>query len=353
MQSGEDLPTNSPIPGVAGVFGDPRAVDYSGHNLVFVVGAPRSGTTWLQQLLAAHPRIRTGQESKLFRWYIAPQLRKWTMETRRELNSTTASGRGGTGLSCYFREEEFVSLLKRYLFALLQPMIGSLQDGELFVEKTPSHALCIPEIKRLLPASRIIHIVRDPRDVVTSVLAASRTWGAAWAPEGATDAAGLWAGHVRSVREAAQKLSASEFHEITYEDLSRAPEETLGGIARFLQLDWNQAAIRQAVHDNRPSSAQTTPIPLYGEVAQRVGPVVREPEGFVRTARVGAWRSELSFVQTLAVWRVCRRLMEDVGYSFSSGDLLWKLAGRIPSTADDDDRKRRMAKRAPQPEPSP
>jgi len=228
-------------------------------------------------------------------------------------------------------------------------MIAPLREGELFLEKTPSHALCIPEITRLLPNSRFIHIIRDPRDVVTSLLAVSRTWGTAWAPKDAMNAAGLWVDHVRSVREAARSLSASQFHQITYEDLSRAPEDALSGIAGFLQLDWDRSDIGRAVEDNRPNSAHTTRIPLYGEVARRVGPVVREPEGFVRTARVGAWRSELSFPQTLAVWRVCRRLMEEVGYSFSSEDLLRSLVRRFPPKAEESGRERTAAAEAPIP----
>ena len=31
--------------------------------LVFLVGLPRSGTTWLQKLLGNHPQIGTAQES--------------------------------------------------------------------------------------------------------------------------------------------------------------------------------------------------------------------------------------------------------------------------------------------------
>jgi hypothetical protein len=293
------------------------ALNYSGSNLVFIVGAPRSGTTWLQRLLAAHPRIQTGQESKLFRWYIGPQLRSWTMETTRERSPRTANGRGGTGLSCYFHEEEFLRLLKQYLYSLLQPMIGQLQQGELFVEKTPSHAFCVDDIKRLLPESRIIHMLRDPRDVVASLLAVSRSWGAAWAPSRATDAAALWADHVASVRRAARELSARDFHEISYERLSKAPEETLNYLARFLELDWSATDIQKAVEDNRPNSASGTAIPLYGEVAERVGGFVKEPEGFVRTARPGSWKTELSLIQKLAVWRVCRRLMNEVGYGAS------------------------------------
>ena len=103
----------NPVPEESATTARPIAnPEYTGHNMVFIVGAPRSGTTWLQRLLATHPRIRTGQESKLFRWYIAPQLRMWAMETTRERNRETANGRGGTGLSCYFREEEFGSVLK-------------------------------------------------------------------------------------------------------------------------------------------------------------------------------------------------------------------------------------------------
>jgi hypothetical protein len=311
MQLANSLST---VPAAAAVA--PRSsAEYTGHNLVFIVGAPRSGTTWLQRLLAAHPHIRTGQESKLFRWYIGPQLRMWTMETQRELNPETSNGRGGTGLSCYFREEEFLSLLREYLYSLLRPMIDGLRDGELFVEKTPSHALCVPEIKRLLPESRIIHILRDPRDVVASLLAVSRSWGAAWAPYRAAEAAALWVDHVRSVRNASRELPAGDFYEITYEQLSKNPQDTLSQLARFLRIEWSASDIHNAVEGNRPETSSGTPIPLYGEVARRVGDFVKEPAGFVRTARAGGWKSDLSLVQKAAVWRVCRKLMKEVGYA--------------------------------------
>jgi len=70
---------------------------YTGHNLVFLVGCPRRGTTWLQRLLACHPAVRTGQESHVFEVHIAPQLREW-----RKL--ADQSNRGGVGMACYFTE---------------------------------------------------------------------------------------------------------------------------------------------------------------------------------------------------------------------------------------------------------
>jgi hypothetical protein len=53
----------------------PPGGGYQGHNLVFLIGCPRSGTTWLQRLLASHPQVRTVQETFLFPRYISPQLR--------------------------------------------------------------------------------------------------------------------------------------------------------------------------------------------------------------------------------------------------------------------------------------
>src|SRR5258708_16130926 len=67
--------------------------EYSGSDMVFVVGCPRSGTTWVQRLLATHPRIRTGQESDVFDQYIGPQLRAWEQELKPQ-----ASGRGRLAL---------------------------------------------------------------------------------------------------------------------------------------------------------------------------------------------------------------------------------------------------------------
>ena len=121
----------------------------AGTNLAFIVGCPRSGTTWLQRLLAAHPQIKTGQESQLFD-YVGPQLRAW----KKNLNSG-ADGRGGTGLACYLDEREFLAILKKYLGLLLAPMLKGLQPGQIFLEKTPGHALFVPEIAELLPQAKM------------------------------------------------------------------------------------------------------------------------------------------------------------------------------------------------------
>ena len=289
-------------------------LEYDGANLVFVVGCPRSGTTWVQRLLASHERVRTGQESDVFDTYVGPQLRAW----RRELE-VTSSGRGGVGLGCYFRDAEFLRILKRYTLELLEPMIGRLQEGEIFVEKTPSHVLFVPEISELLPAARFVHVLRDARDTVASLLSASRSWGQAWAPRTARGATGMWVQHVRAARAAQVQLGADRFYEVRYEALHADTARELRRMADWIGLDWAEADVRQAVVDNQPEAARRgggTDIPLGGAFGDVSGPVVREPVGFVRRAQAGSWREDLSLMQRLWIWKVGRKTMARTGYNW-------------------------------------
>jgi len=287
---------------------------FQGDNLVFIVGSPRSGTTWLQRLLASHPRIHTGQESDLFDVYIGPQLKAW----HHDLDPKN-SGRSAIGLACYFREDEFLTLLREYMLRLLEPMIGHLRLDEIFIEKTPSHAFFVSEILELLPNSRIIHMLRDPRDVIASLLAASKSWGALWAPRHAISAAQFWVKHVNAVRQASVKLARSQFYELRYEDLYACTPETLEDICNFLGLVWDKRGIREAVEINRAEVAKSgggTPITIGGEFARISGSFLNEPQGFVRRGCPGGWKEDLSLLDKLLVWIVIRLAMEEIGYSW-------------------------------------
>jgi hypothetical protein len=286
----------------------------SGEQLVFIVGCPRSGTTWLQRLLASHPGVRTGQESDVFDLYVGPQLRAW----RRELDAES-SGRGGVGLACYHTEPEFIAALKRYALDLLRPMLEGLGSEQIFVEKTPSHALYMTEIAELFPSSRFVHVVRDARDTVASLLAASQGWGRGWAPRRAASAARMWVEHVRAVRDAARRLPTNQVYEVRYEALHANGPAILRGVSEWLGLDWSTEEMQAAIDANRPERAragQGTPIPMSGAFGAQFGNVVREPTGFIRRAEAGGWRTDLTMLDRLQVWRLAHRTMDEVGYAW-------------------------------------
>jgi hypothetical protein len=182
--------------------------------------------------------------------------------------------------------------------------------------------LYIPEIKELLPDSRFIHLIRDCRDVVASLITASRSWGASWAPNSAKGAAAMWVQHVQAVKTAAKNLSTHDFCEIRYENLWNSPSDTLKGLAEFLDIDWSEDAIKVAIESNKAEVMEThgTPIPVFGEVRARVGQVAKLPDGFIGKARPDVWKSELSVYEKYEVWRDIRKMMKETGYSWRLGD---------------------------------
>lgn len=283
---------------------------FDGQNVVFLVGCARSGTTWLQRLLASHPRIRTGQESFLFSSYLGPQLRNWHKELQ-----TLSSGRGGAGMRAYLREDKFLSILREEMFRMMEPMIGDLPDGYLFLEKTPNHGLWIPEIVELLPRARFINMLRDGRDVVASLLAASRTW-ANWAPDNAYGASRRWVKNVEATETAAKKLPPEQFCQVRYEQLLESPQMVLQKVCNFLGLDWKEDEMVQAIRKNDAKVAlkTATPIPIKGEFSLISGTEVKQPPGFIRRARAGSWKKDLSPVEKMLTWLVASRTMAKVGY---------------------------------------
>jgi len=272
--------------------------DLSGDNLVFLVACPRSGTTWLQRLLATHPQIKTGRESRLFE-YIGGQFRLW----HQDLDSHV-------GLAAHLNEEEFLAVQKQYLASLLAPMLRELQPGEIFLEKTPMHALFIPEIVKLLPRAKILHLARDPRDVTASLLAASKTWARDWAPRRAKKAVRMWWQHVSAVRKAAALLPPGQFLEIRYEGLHRDPVSVLRGVAGFLELPWAEADIAPAVSANtvdQMRQGKGTPIPVHGEHRKhRFGGMVFKD--FFRKAQPGSWRTDLTLLERWEMRRALRKI---------------------------------------------
>ena|SRR5579863_10518563 len=288
---------------------------YDGHNLVFVAGCPRSGTTWFQRLLATHPRMRTGQETHLFDHHIGPQIVAW------ESSFGDSSKPRVAGMSCYLSREEFRSILKSYLDQLLDPMLRNLSAGEMFLEKSPDNGLYLPQIFELLPQARVIYVLRDARDVVSS-LTARGAWLRTWAPSNARNAAAYWVQRIKAVRAAMPNIPAGQFHEIRYEALLESPVEVMRGTADFLGLDWELADIEKAVELNRADNARKTggtPIPVYGDAAKRSGPVVVEPRDFIRKAKAGGWKDDLSLMQKFWVWRIAHCTMAENGYYWSKG----------------------------------
>src|SRR5713226_3907199 len=79
-------------------------------DLVFLVGSPRSGTTWLQGLIASHPAVHTGPETQFFGAYHSVET-----EYLREKD-------GRCGISEYLSKEAFYGLMAESFWTVVSTL---------------------------------------------------------------------------------------------------------------------------------------------------------------------------------------------------------------------------------------
>ena len=149
-------------------------------------------------------------------------------------------------------------------------------------------------------------MIRDPRDVAASLMAAGRSW-ARWAPRNAVDAARLWVDHVTSVR----RVRGAGYREMRYEALRRDPVAELKDALEWIGLEAEPDRCAEAVEAcalDRLREADGQDLPLPGR---------KSPRGFFRKGEVEGWRHELSPRQIAVVEEVAGDVMRSAGYELS------------------------------------
>lgn len=128
---------------------------------VQIIGSPRSGTSALSWALDAHSGFRAGPESD-FVWNLFGKGRLFDgYRTAFDRSDETWLRYNGVDFI------EFCSHIGIGIDSLFQ----SRAEGRRWVESTPAHTLIAAELAYLMPNLQFLHLVRDGRDVVASMLA--------------------------------------------------------------------------------------------------------------------------------------------------------------------------------------
>ena len=285
----------------------------SGKQIVFLVGAPRSGTTYLQRLLSSHPNIKTAQESHLFDNHIAIQLQQWDRLANPEISIRT-----GIGMPCYHTNEEFIKILRSFSIELLAPFLNELNTNDLFLEKTPLHSNYLQEIKRIFPKAKVIHIMRHPLDMARSYIHAGKTWSKN--PKTATQAGFVWKNAIQNI-ENTKHLFEGNYFELKYEELIKDTPNYLKQLFIFLSLNHSHDLINQIVEINTKQNLKNGnggKIPVKGEIAQRTKlKFIKEPDTFINTKKF-----RLNIIDILLVWRKVKKIGKYKGYKCSLSSLI-------------------------------
>jgi Flp pilus assembly protein TadD len=183
----------------------------------FVVGAPRSGTTLVEELLATSPAVHARGELDEIPCLAATLARD-------DASAVEQSAR---------------SYLAR--LAGLAPAVRRVTD------KLPHNALHLGVIAQLCPEARVVYVTRDPLDTGLSIYA--RDFQATH--DYATDLGAIGTflrAHRRLLAHWREHLPLALF-ELSYEHLVAAPEESTRALFAFLDLPWEPTVLR--FHESR------------------------------------------------------------------------------------------------------
>jgi Sulfotransferase family len=242
--------------------------------IVFVVGSPRSGTTFLGGAVGSQPGFVDLGEVRPVKASIARWMTQPAATTAAELRST-------------------LERVRRLSFVRdLRP-----------VEQTPELSFVVGAAVGAYPRATVLHIVRDGRDVVCSLL--EKAW-LADQREGGDDAGLRYGGHVRPWVEPERREEFTRASEATraawawrrYLSAARgAPEHTLEIRYEEIAADPAAAAARIAAR------LETDPAPLAGAL------------GEVHDRSIGRWRRDLTAEQIEDVEREAGALLRELGYA--------------------------------------
>lgn len=207
-----------------------------GVRLIFVGGSPRSGTTLLQNILDSHPDIFGGPE-----FLHLPDIIDLRTKLHRSLNREW--------ITLYCSHEQIDAKIRAFIESFFSPVVATHQ-AKFLSEKTPENVLVFSELAELFPEARFIHVVRDPRAIVASMLEVGAR---------AREKKVRTSRFTYNIHEAIQYLqkcldagfrAGQAFPDkvltVRYERLVTKPEQEIRKICNHLGVDWHPAMMTPA-----------------------------------------------------------------------------------------------------------
>ena len=197
----------------------PRAADPKAH--VFLVGFPRSGTTLLENVLAAHPEVISLEEKDC----LAAALKTYL--------------ESDVGLERLARISPGEAVRQRDSYWSAVRSFGVEPRGRVFIDKMPLSSVALPLIAKLFPNALVLFARRDPRDVVLSCFRRRFGMNASMYQLLTLQGAAAYYDAVMRLSELYRELLPLPLHEVRYESLVEDFEGTARAACDFLGLDWD------------------------------------------------------------------------------------------------------------------
>ena len=153
----------------------------------------------------------------------------------------TASWPGSDSLSeanqMYFgspkTKNELIPLLSGFLEICFQSFLDK-SNKEVFVEDNTWSLLYADDLLKLVPEGKILHIIRDPRDVITSLLMQK------WTPSDLDQILSWYKSLMSTWKSEKAKLEKDQFIEIKLENIISNTKEVIQHTCKFIGLEFEE-----------------------------------------------------------------------------------------------------------------
>jgi amino acid adenylation domain-containing protein/thioester reductase-like protein len=228
--------------------GAPRTKGPKNPRMVFLLSAPRSGSTLTRVMLAGHPALFAPPELDLLQH---PDMKSWAEEVHE--TPTRAMGLNRTLMELEGLTEEEARLRIHALVernASVQEVFRLLQDqtgGRLLVDKSPGYALLsrtLQHAEELFEEPLYLYLYRHPAAMIESFLRnrLHRTYASAEA-EPQEVAEHIWLRCNRNIRGFLAGVDPRRRFDLRYEELVSDPERVLRGVCDFLGIPFDAGVL--------------------------------------------------------------------------------------------------------------
>lgn len=282
---------------------------------VFVCGVGRSGTSLLQSMLNAHPDLCFPPETHFFRRHVMDASGAWDELAKERLVARLQDdedfARAGLDARALLAEERSAQGPAGVFRALLEGVArraGKTRIGD----KDPKNIDALPALAQEFPAGYVLHVIRDPRDVLVSRMKAAWSAHRPWYVHPL-----IYAEQLRRGREEGARLFGERYLELHYEELIAAPEATLQRVCDHVGMPFDPCMLQFGA-----SAAQLVDPKEMSWKKETLGPLL--------AGNSGKWRKALTARQASYTEAVCAEAFDSLGYE-RSVHTRWGMASIAPA----------------------